>query len=490
VNRLALRFVCIFALCSTAALSQQDALQRANDLELRGQFKDAAAQLSAALEPKSLSTADQKRLQFELDRLERIRKDFPWTQDSLFVELKKSVKDLSQEEYETWVHEGRFDSREIDGMKFFMASSVANLFWRCPELTARRLPPKDTSAVEKRHWETCVEIKKAAVAEKKPYVLPKRFEATMTVTADPDAAPDGELIRAWLPIPREYPFQGEFAISSTSSPLKHLDPKESSIRCAYLEQRAVKDKPTQFKIDYQYTMHGVWFDIKPERVKPVEKNDSALAPFTREAAHIVFSPEMRALAEEIAGTETNPYLKAKKFHDWIAEHIKYSFAIEYSTIRNIGEYCRSHSYGDCGQEALLFMTLCRLNGIPARWQSGWNTFPGANSNHDWTEIYIAPYGWIPVDPYMGIYAMQYANNLTPEQKREIRDFYFGGLDQYRMSANSDHNQTLTPPKQSMRSDDVDFQRGELEWGDHNIYFDKYSYELTVKEIKPNRSRIE
>jgi len=29
---------------------------------------------------------------------------------------------------------------------------------------------------------------------------------------------------------------------------------------------------------------------------------------------------------------------------------------------------------------------------------------------------------------------------------------------------------------------VDFQRGELEWGDQNIYFDQYSYSLTVKEV--------
>ena len=87
-----------------------------------------------------------------------------------------------------------------------------------------------------------------------------------------------------------------------------------------------------------------------------------------------------------------------------------------------------------------------MNGIPARWQSGWNTFPGAKSIHDWSEIYIAPYGWIPVDPYMGIFAMRYATTLKPEQRLKIRDFYFGGLDQYRMIANSDHNQQLSTPK--------------------------------------------
>ena len=73
-----------------------------------------------------------------------------------------------------------------------------------------------------------------------------------------------------------------------------------------------------------------------------------------------------------------------------------------------------------------------------------------------------------------------------EQKRDVRDFFFGGQDWYRIAANSDHNQTLTPRKKSMRSDDVDFQRGELEWGEHNIYFDQYSYKLELKELAPPR----
>jgi transglutaminase-like putative cysteine protease len=298
------------------------------------------------------------------------------------------------------------------------------------------------------------------------------------------------MVRAWLPIPREYPFQQDFHVLASSPAITHLDDKERSLRAAYLQQPAVKGKPVEFKFDYEYTMDGVSFDLSPDAVRAVDPNDAALKPFLQEAPHIVFTPELRALSDKIAGGETNPLLKAKKFYEWIADNIKYSYAIEYSTIRNISEYCRSRGYGDCGQEALLFMTLCRMNGIPARWQSGWNTFPGAKSIHDWSEIYLAPYGWVPVDPYMGIYAMRYATTLKPEQRRELRDFYFGGLDQYRMIANSDHNQPLDPPKQSMRSDDVDFQRGELEAGGHNIYFDQYSYELKVKEIKPQPRVVE
>ncbi len=104
--------------------------------------------------------------------------------------------------------------------------------------------------------------------------------------------------------------------------------------------------------------------------------------------------------------------------------------------------------------------------------------------HDWAEIYLAPYGWVPVDPWESIFATRYATSLPPEKRRELRDFYFGGMEQYRMAANGDHSQELTPPKKSFRSDDVDFQRGEVECGGRNIYFGKYSYDMAVKEIEP------
>jgi hypothetical protein len=83
---------------------------------------------------------------------------------------------------------------------------------------------------------------------------------------------------------------------------------------------------------------------------------------------------------------------------------------------------------------------------------------------------------------MGNYAMRYIKSLTPEQKIEIRDFYFGGLDQYRMIANSDHSIALSPAKQWPRSDDVDFQRGEVEYAAKNLYFDSFSYNLRAREI--------
>ncbi len=487
MKRLLLACLCAWTILSTPCPAQTDPASVANRLELSGRFKQAAAVLTNAIGDQSLTAFERKKLLFDLDRLDRIKKDFPYTKDSLFAELKDSVKDITPEEYDRWVQEGRFDSREIDGERRFMITSVSNLYFRYPELNPRRTPPKNTASLQKARLESVTAIRKEALAEKKPYVLPKKFHVNMTVTAKADAAPAGEVIRAWIPIPRDNGFQSGFELLSSSPTVKHVDVKDSPIRSVCAEQTATGGKPTPFNIEYEYTIQGVSFDVKPGDVRPCNTNDAALKPFLAEAPHVTFTPELRALSQKIIGDETNDCVKAKKCFDWISENIKYSFSIEYSTVRNLSDYCRSKGYGDCGQEAMLFIALCRLNGIPARWQTGWNIFPDDKDIHDWTEIYLEPYGWMPADPYMGIFAMQQADTLTPEQKRQIRDFYFGGLDQYRMIANSDHSQTLTPPKRSMRSDDVDFQRGELEYGDHDIYFDKYSFNFKFKEINPARA---
>ena len=450
---------------------------------MQGDFTGATRILTAALEAKPVSAAARDEITFELDRLERIRKDYPYTKDELFAALKNSVRGLTEAEYEQWISEGRFDNRAIDGERRFMVASVSNLYFRHSELESRRIEPKEPAAHERAVLAAVREITRAATGEQRPYVLSKQFRVAMTVTVESNTAPAGETIRAWLPIPRSYPFQTDFKLHKTSAPVKHLDAETSPNRSLLLEQKARKHKPTEFRIEYDYSTHGVRFEVAPEEVRGCDTNDPALQPFLCESPHVVFSPEMRALSQQILGSETNAYRQARKFYDWIAENIKYSYALEYSTIRNLSEYCRANGYGDCGQEALLFITLCRLNGIPARWQSGWFTFPGSKTIHDWAEIYLAPYGWMPVDPYMGIWATRYVRSLSEAEKRELRDFYFGGLDQWRMSANSDHAQPLTPPKRALRSDTVDFQRGELEWGTNNIYFDRFDYELEVQELR-------
>lgn len=466
-------------LAHTMAWGQTGISARVDSLESIGAFAEAKAWLTQQLSVER-EAARRHTWQWEIDRLRRITLDYSTTREGLWTQLQRAVRDITREEFEQWVVDGRFDRRIIDGEERFTYTSRSNLFWRFADAAARRLNPPNDSAFERAVWENALAITRAAEAEGKSYVLPKHFSVRMRVTAETAGVKHGALVRAWLPVPRAFPFQTDFRLVRSSVPAT-IDGEQSPIRSAYLEQRWAGDSTIAFEIEYDYTHYGIRFPLQPSIAEPLNPSDPAVQEFTREAPHVVFSDTMRSLARSIASEANGPLETARAFYDWIAENIQYSYAREYSTIRNLSEYCLMNRYGDCGQEALLFITLCRVSGIPARWQSGWFTFPGGKTNHDWTEIYLRPWGWVPVDPYMGIFARQYLTTLGPDEQQAVQDFYFGGLDQYRIAANGDHSRSLRPAKRGLRSDDVDFQRGELEADGTNLYFDVMSYRVDVTE---------
>ena len=233
-----------------------------------------------------------------------------------------------------------------------------------------------------------------------------------------------------------------------------------------------------FQAVYEHTGYAVRNRIDPARVKPVRITDQ-LRPFVQERSpHIVFTAELRALSAKLVAGESNPYLKARKIFAWINERIPWASAREYSTIRNISTYAFRNRHGDCGIKTLLFMTLCRMNAIPVKWQSGWTTEPDGG-NHDWGEVYFEPYGWVPVDMSYG---------LQKSQNPQVKWFYLGSMDGYRTITNDDYSLQFYPAKIHPRSDTVDNQRGEVEWLGGNLYFDKFAYTRKVEIIKPPPSR--
>ncbi|HRI47167.1 MAG TPA: transglutaminase-like domain-containing protein, partial [Ignavibacteriaceae bacterium] len=177
-------------------------------------------------------------------------------------------------------------------------------------------------------------------------------------------------------------------------------------------------------------------------------------------------------------TEKNNYKKVKLIMEWITKNIPWASAREYSTLPAITDYCMERMHGDCGIKSLLFITLCRYNGIPAKWQSGWMLHSNSINLHDWAEIYIDEFGWITVDPDFGI---------QPSDNDDVKYFYTSGIDAYRYIVNDDFSKPLYPSKIYPRSETVDFQRGEVEWRGGNLYFDKWNYKMNVEYLSEDES---
>ena len=179
--------------------------------------------------------------------------------------------------------------------------------------------------------------------------------------------------------------------------------------------------------------------------------------------HIRFTPYLVDLAHKIKGDETNPLKIARKVYDYVTENINYSYLRDYLYIDQIPEYVLKNGKGDCGAQALTFITLCRILKVPAKWESGLRVGPDINSIHDWAQIYIAPYGWIPVDLTDGGGARRNLDTLK-------REYSFGNIDPYRMTACNDYQMQFDPPKKFMRCDPYDNQLGEAEYNDYGLGF--------------------
>lgn len=479
------KFLLLLLVLSLSGCGQKNKISsEIAQLEKKGDFTQAQNVISTYLKQNhQLPEPEKKHLESEAIRLERIRHGFNLTRAALLAELNQNLKNFSETEFDQWEEEGRFEYRMIDGQRWYHYASKSNLFFRYPDVKNRQITNYEPALYHHFLMKHIQEIKREAMKTGKRYVAPERFRCVMTVSVNPNVVPAGENVRCWLPFPRSIPTQKEILLFSALPANAILDSPLSPIRSSYQEQIAQADSFLTFSTEYEFVSYASYVQVNPDSVKPYDPSSEDFSDnIAEKLPHMQFNRELKALAKEIVQDEKNPYRKAQKIYAWIVENTRYSYMVEYATLPNIPMFLYENRFGDCGVEALFFITLCRISGVPARWQSGWFILPGEKTIHDWAEFYIEPYGWLPCDPYMGVYANHYIKTLNHVHRQEIQDFYFGNLDVYRMVANGDCCAELTPTKNFIRSDNVDFQRGELEWSGGNIEFWDRSYNLDVEAI--------
>ena len=475
--------LCLLALLLTtgagAAASSPDQTQVVAMIDA-GQFQAAAAAVEKALDQPGLSASQRRALKFQIERMRRIRLDFSLTGEELQARIRKQIPDLTAAEFDRWNAHGLLESMQIDGQTRYFNRAAGNLFRLSAEARARRADPKPFSgspleSLNAHH----VAVRDTALREHSSSVLPQRFRITQTLTVDADAVPAGKTVRAWIPWPRHISGQQEQIRYIASEPAAHTIAPESALqRTVYLEKTAQAGQPTVFKASYEVTISARWFAIDPDKVVPA-KITPELKPFVSERApHVVFTEPMRVLSHQIVGDETNPWRIAQKLFAYV-DAIPWAGAREYSTISNISDYARRAGHADCGQQTLLLITLLRMNGIPARWQSGMMFSDSGYWNlHDWGQLYIAPYGWIPMDVTFG---------RLDSDDPQLAGFYLGGLDGWRIAFNDDYSRPFVPAKQHFRSETVDLQRGEAEWDGGNLYFNQWSYDFSWQKMAASKS---
>ncbi|WP_428308088.1 transglutaminase-like domain-containing protein [Lacipirellula sp.] len=472
-------------------------LQAARELIAQGEFREAEKLLKPAVDPQLPTTSEAAVI---LEVLDRTRADFPHDEAEITKQVRESISDVKETEIEEWRDAGKLHSKLIDGEHKYFRNAAANLFRVSEEARKRR---EKTPAAEKRFDldGLIAELNTIAKTADTPAIYPVKHHVvyTLTLKGGNERLKPGATVRAWLPFPQAYRIQqtdvklikpvievagdemgmgrpmGQLQQVTTDSgeQVVELSPASAPQRTVYFEQ-VVDDKgtPPKFVAEFEFTTAAYVPTLKPEMVKPYDEESDVFTEFTAQRLpHIAFTPEVKKLVKEVVGDEKNSLKKAQLIFNWVSENLPWVSEMEYSTIPSLSKKGIAARCGDCGVQNTTFVTLCRAAGIPARWQSGFGTKPGEEGMHDWAEIYIEPWGWLPADASYG---------ARKSDDPAVRDFFCGHMDPYRLIVNLDYGRTLHPAKTSFRSEPIDFQRGEVEVDGHNLYFNDWEWDLDCK----------
>ena len=120
--------------------------------------------------------------------------------------------------------------------------------------------------------------------------------------------------------------------------------------------------------------------------------------------------EVKVLAHRLASEETTVLGMVIRLLDWFIDNVSYSpFDVPRYPNETLAE-----GKGDCDDQAILFVTMCRALGIPALLQMGcifnedidderscWGGHLYIKQKgiiwHGWALVYIPPWGWLPID---------------------------------------------------------------------------------------------
>lgn len=432
-------------------------------LKWGGDYERLVRVIDRRLADETLPEALRKRLQLERILAARIPSQYPYSYEEALELLKTKIRDFKDEELEMLWEENTAEWIYINGKVRFHELFFDNLMKTREDYGARflgKLEDNEKNAALLRENVRLME-------EKGGRTVHMRLLTKLSLTPEAEKAFMGRTARVYMPLPVEYAQVKNFRVlgfQGTAGEPISVDNGDYPQRTALFETviRGGEAWQTEFEFDNE----TVFRNPDPSRVLPVQPSFYT----GEEAPHIRFTPYLRELTESVTGGEKNPLLAAEKIYRFITSQVKYSFVRSYSTVEDIPEFTAASRKGDCGFQALLFITMCRIAGIPARWQSGLYATPLTVGCHDWAQYYVAPFGWLSADCSFGGSAFRQG-----DEKR--RAYYGANLDPYRIPYASQFMHSFSRAEEGLRDDPYDNQSGEVFCGGRFLRFGK---EFTVK----------
>lgn len=428
----------------------EELYQQALNLEAQRSFSQAAGLYEQALplllkvQNTELATECSEALQ----RLTIYQVTYPFAVGQLEDHLQQAYPDATTEQVEGWIESGEIEHHFWDGEKHYFLDAAPNLKFRYLELM------QADAAADQLYYDLVLGINE--VAEEKPahswmqYQKPATYRGIHTVSVPRNELPDTGTYRIWFPIPINTGPQTQVTIESVTPDRWIMQPPSTDQDIGILYMEVPMEDLTEdllIQVKFTFTHYEQRFSVDPDNVGEYDEESALFKEYTRSYGNTEITPDIRKMAEKIAGGETNPYLAARKIYDYIVDNVTYCFMPHYifwpRTSLTESDYVHRYQRGDCGTQSIYFTAMCRSLGIPARSTGGWQLFAGEFGTHFWAEFYLPNYGWIPVDTSCAQLAY-FPRNLTVQQRQTFIDYCFGNQDSMRCVVQKDADEPLIP----------------------------------------------
>jgi tetratricopeptide (TPR) repeat protein len=226
------------------------------------------------------------------------------------------------------------------------------------------------------------------------------FHVTMRYRPVQDSRPEDGPSAIIVPLPTGiYPFQRIDNLAVYPRPLRIVTLRDGN-RGAVFPLKSPACGGPDISVSFDATLFHVVFpvDLSSGRMyTPGPADYTGRLPWASEERS---ADSISRLAGRIAAGEKTSYYRAVRIYEYVQSHFAFR---ERPEPRSLGE-CLSDRELQCCDATLMFVSLCRSAGIPARFFSG--LFISKDrfyypQTHSWAQVFTDETGWIPVDVTLG-----------------------------------------------------------------------------------------
>jgi transglutaminase-like putative cysteine protease len=261
-----------------------------------------------------------------------------------------------------------------------------------------------------------------------------------------DLPADAKRVRIWFWMPEDTPEQKVLDFRIVEAPEGTRITRDPAYGRSWIHADVAADpaKPPRIVTELRLRRREVRGMADASKAGPITaEHRRAFAKELRlDETHMEVTPEIRRIADELCGAETNPVLQARKLFDFVigaSDHYSKLGPSPKGLCLGDATECLVGSGDCCTDQHALFIALCRARGIPCRLIYGSRlNFANEGKDYDpgyrcWPRFFAPGLGWIPVDV-----------SSADATKDGDSDRWFGGLDDRRIEWSEGRDFDLEP----------------------------------------------